>query len=131
MTQPRVERRQTKRSQKPAHEPGRSRSDGLTGLVQLQAALGNQTDFAGEEADKTTESAAGRAIVLFATNIDPDKRVDIMVHLHGWSGRQTDPHAGWRQHKKHGTVRDVDQDRIEGQLQAAGTPQMVAMLPQD
>ncbi len=92
--------------------------------------LGGGTAFVGDERKKTIESAEHRAIVLIPTGMKVGTSVDVMLHFHGWTHRAVDPHAGWRQHSgPDATVRDVDQDRIEAQLQAAGT-QLVAILPQ-
>jgi hypothetical protein len=96
---------------------------------------------AGEKA-RTTESAAGRAIALVPSTLKPTLPVDVMVHLHGYTGRSSDPYAGWRQQtvgkrdnvpgKKAGeaTVRDVDWDQIPQQMAASGNPQLMAILPQ-
>jgi hypothetical protein len=93
--------------------------------------LGNQEAFKDKvEGRKTIESAAGRAIVLIPPGIHPGMQVDVLFHLHGYSNRESDPHAGWRQHSTSGTVRDVDQDRIEAQLEAAKTTQLIAVMPQ-
>jgi hypothetical protein len=95
--------------------------------------LGNQEDFAsyGDEREMTTESAAGRAIVLFSDALDAKAPVDVMLHFHGYDFRKgVDPHAGWRQDKDVHTVRDVDQDRIEQQMDAAKATQTIAVLPQ-
>jgi hypothetical protein len=95
--------------------------------------LGNQKDNAdyGDEALMTDESAKGRAIVLYSTALDKDKPVDVLLHFHGWDFRKkTDPHAGWRQNKSDGTVRDIDQDQIEQQMEAVGTTQTIGVLPQ-
>src|SRR5262249_14329790 len=46
-----------------------------------------------------------------------------------FTNRSSDPYAGWRQ-RDDGTVRDVDQDRIEAQMRASGATQTVAILPQ-
>jgi len=95
--------------------------------------LGNQQDFAafGDEREMTTESAAGRAIVLFSEAFDAAAEVEVMLHFHGYDFRKgTDPHAGWRQDKDDQTVRDVDQDRVEQQMDASGATQTLAVLPQ-
>lgn len=115
--------------------------DGVRRVPLEGLARGNQRDFAGVEADKTTEAAGGKAIVLVplaagrpgeppATALDPTEPVDILLHLHGFGFRAQDPHAGWRRHRRWGTVRDVDQDRVEAQLRASNAPQLVAVLPQ-
>jgi len=91
---------------------------------------GNQAAFSGAESDKTTESAKGRAIALVPEGIHPDKPVDVFLHLHGYTNRAVDPYAGWRERKKDHTVRDVDWDRIEAQMDAAANPQLIGILPQ-
>lgn len=91
--------------------------------------LGNQRDFAGNERQKTDESAAGRAIVLVPSALDATQTVDVMLYFHGFTGRAADYAASFRQHSQAGTVRDVDQDRIEAQIEAAGTKQLIAVLP--
>lgn len=106
--------------------------------------LGNQKDVSGDhgldwkgrgdngknEQEKTTESAAGRAIVLVPTNFDPKKPAKVMLHLHGFTSRVVDPYAGWRQSAKDATVRDVTHDRIEAQLQSVKDSQLIGILPQ-
>jgi hypothetical protein len=87
-------------------------------------------EFVGKESDKTTESGAHRAVVLLPSSVKPGQRVDVLLHFHGFSHRASDPYAGWRQHSRSGTVRDVDLDRIEAQLQASGKTSMIAVLPQ-
>jgi hypothetical protein len=91
---------------------------------------GNQADFVGAEKDKTIESAAGKAIVLVPAGLDPAKATDVLLHLHGYTHRSWDPYAGWRQRAKDDTVRDVALDRIAQQMQAAGDPQLLAILAQ-
>jgi hypothetical protein len=106
--------------------------------------LGNQQKFSGDHATrsggvehgganeraKTTESAAGRAIVLVPDVLDPRKPTAIMLHMHGYTSRDFDPYAGWRQRSGDNTVRDVALDRIEQQMNAVGDPQIVGVLPQ-
>jgi hypothetical protein len=110
--------------------------DGLT--------LGNQRAFSGDhktrsgevepgeanERAKTTESGAGRAIVLVPTALAPKRPVAVLLHLHGYTSRDYDPYAGWRQHGRDQTVRDVALDRIEQQMQAVNDPQLIGVLPQ-
>jgi hypothetical protein len=92
--------------------------------------LGGETKFVGDESEKTSEPADHRAIVLIPAGLKVGKDVDVMLHFHGWTHREVDPHAGWRQHSgPDATVRDVDQDRIEAQLQASGA-NLIAILPQ-
>ena len=53
--------------------------------------------------------------------VAPNQEVDVLLHLHGFTSRSWDPYAGWRQRKSDHTVRDVDLDRIEQQMDAAIT----------
>jgi hypothetical protein len=94
--------------------------------------LGNQTGFVGEESKKTDESAKGFAVALVPAGVDATQPVDVLLHFHGYTSRDVDPYAGWRQDKATGKVRDVDQDRIEAQLEATAgaNPQLIAVLPQ-
>jgi hypothetical protein len=72
------------------------------------------------------EAANGRAIALVASNLDPSHPVEVLLHLHGHN-------IGYRQRRSGsnapGTVRDVEVDRIEQQLQASGRL-MIGVLPQ-
>jgi hypothetical protein len=70
---------------------------------------------------KTSESAEGRAVVLLPQNLDSKKPVDVLLHLHGMN-------EGYR--SVGSSVRDVDVDRVEQQLEASGRPQTIAVLPQ-
>jgi hypothetical protein len=82
------------------------------------------------EHQKTLESAAGRAIVLVHKNLTlgPEKEVSVLLHLHGWGWRRGDPFPGWRERDK--KVRDIAQDRIAEQIEAAQNPQIIGILPQ-
>jgi len=92
--------------------------------------LGNQEAFYGKDKDKTTESATGKAVVLVPESLNPSKPIDVMLHLHGFEYRASDPYAGWRERSSDATVRDVAQDQIEQQMQAAGTTQVIGVLAQ-
>ena len=101
--------------------------------------LGNQQAFSGtltkkdgeaQERAKTSESAAGRAIVLVPSGLDRTAPTKVMLHLHGFTSRSFDPYAGWRQRSSDNSVRDVAQDRIEQQMQTLNDPQMIGILPQ-
>ena len=89
--------------------------------------LGNQSPYATSAA---AEGAKGRAIVLLPDNIDLTRPVEVLLHLHGHN-------VGYRQRVtqsshpslKPGSVRDVDTDRIEQQLQASARP-IIGVLPQ-
>jgi hypothetical protein len=80
--------------------------------------------------DKTNESAAGRAIAVVPAALVTAKPVDVLLHLHGYTGRPGDPYPGWRQRRSDNTVRDVALDRIEQQLEATGATQLLGVLPQ-
>jgi D-alanyl-D-alanine carboxypeptidase len=84
--------------------------------------------YAGKGADpRTVEHADHRAIVLVPDGIDLDRPIDLMVHFHGLSSALTT--AGWRE-TKDGKVADEAVDHIEGQMEAIGNGQLVAILPE-
>jgi hypothetical protein len=96
--------------------------------------LGDQADFSGGHGGAdgratTSESAAGRAVVLVPKGLSDKASIAVWLHLHGSTGRSGDADAGWRE-RQDGTVRDVALDRLEAQLDAAGDPQVVGILPQ-
>jgi hypothetical protein len=76
------------------------------------------------------EAADGRAIVLLPANLDPTQPAEVLFHLHGHN-------IGYRHRKKQGkhpslrvgTVRDVETDRIEQQIEQSRRP-YIAVLPQ-
>jgi hypothetical protein len=75
----------------------------------------------------TTESAAGRAILIVPANLDTSQPIDVLLHLHGHN-------IGYRQRiasnlPDAGSVRDVLVDQIEDQLGRSGRA-MIAVLPQ-
>lgn len=78
----------------------------------------------------TREHADSRAIALVPTGIDGSKPVEVLFNLHGHN-------VGYRQRENQaadpslrpGTVRDVDSDRIEQQMQASGRT-MIGILPE-
>jgi hypothetical protein len=75
----------------------------------------------------TTESAAGRAILVVPASLDISQPVDVLLHLHGHN-------VGYRQRVASslpdaGSVRDVLVDQIEDQLDKSGRA-MIAVLPQ-
>src|ERR1700722_17185024 len=88
---------------------------------------GNQDQDAHPAAE---EAADARAIVLIPAAIDLTQPVEVLLHLHGHN-------VGYRQRRtqgKHaslrpGSVRDIDTDRIEQQLEASHRP-MIGVLPQ-
>lgn len=76
------------------------------------------------------ERANGRAIVLIPANLDLAQPVEVLLHLHGHNiGYRQRRTAGSHPTLQPGTVRDVETDRIEQQLQASGRP-MIGVLPQ-
>ena len=97
-------------------------------------------DDAQSEKNRTTETAAGRAIVLKPAGLDVNRPIDVLLHLHGYTSRRGDPAAGWRQSKvavtkdgkSYKPVRDIDQDRIAQQLATVtrSNPQTLGILPQ-
>lgn len=97
-------------------------------------------DGAQSEKNRTTETAAGRAIVLKPAGLAVDRPIDVLLHLHGYTSRRGDPAAGWRQSKvpvtrngkSYKPVRDIDQDRIAQQMATVTrtNPQTLAILPQ-
>ena len=107
---------------------------GKVGRYPLQGlAEGTQEEWKGPESLKLTqqEGAKGKAIGLVHKDIKLDKPVIVLVHLHGYAeDASTRPYAGYRQHKKTRKVRDVEHDRIAQQIEAAGDPQIIVVLPQ-
>ena len=74
----------------------------------------------------TSEAADGRAIVLIPEGLDVTKPVEVLLFLHGMN-------IGYRQRSatavNPGTVRDVENDRMEEQIKASNRP-MIGILPQ-
>jgi hypothetical protein len=69
------------------------------------------------------ETAQGRAIVLLPKEINLAKPVEVLLHLHGQNiGYRQRRTAGTDPLAKPGTVRDVEMDLIEQQVQASGRP---------
>ena len=93
---------------------------------------GHQGETLGSEsAQLTDESAAGRAVVIVPSRLNPDEKVDVLLHLHGYAeNAKSRPFAGWRQRKTDSAVRDVALDQIEQQLEGLGRPQLVGILAQ-
>lgn len=97
-------------------------------------------DDAASEKNRTTETAAGRAIVLKPAGLNVNSPIDVLLHLHGYTSRRWDPAAGWRQSKvaitkdgkSYKPVRDIDQDRIAQQMATVTktNPQTLGILPQ-
>ena len=93
---------------------------------------GNQGEWkSGASAQLSKEGAKGTAIAYVHKDIKADKPVTLVVHLHGYTeSAKSRPYAGWRQHKRTHKVRDVEHDRVANQLDAAGDPQIIVVLPQ-
>jgi len=117
---------------------GRVRRLAIAGL-----AGGATTSFKGGDSEHTTEAADHRAIVLVPQGFSPKDPVDVLLYFHGhtevWRGR----YAGFRQRtftptaatKKatltsDNTVRDVDLDQIEQQIDSSGKRQTIGILAQ-
>ena len=78
----------------------------------------------------TSEAADHRAIAVLPGAMKGTGPVDVLVHLHGYAeDAGSRPYAGWRQHGG-GSVRDVDLDRVEQQLDAVNQPRLIGVLPQ-
>ena len=92
--------------------------------------LGKQTEKNAANEALTDEKAAGRAVIVAPTNLDPTKAVDVMVQLHGYTETSKRPFAGWRQKKGTGEVRDVALDRVEAQIESLNQAQVVGILAQ-
>jgi len=60
---------------------------------------------------KTTESAAGRAVVWIHPELDPSRPVTVLLHLHGLTNRAGDPFAGYRENNVESEERLRKQDR--------------------
>jgi N-acetylmuramoyl-L-alanine amidase len=80
--------------------------------------LGNQQ---AAQASGVSESAAGRAIVILPSELEPSRPVETLLHLHGYN-------IGYRQ-RGGAEPRDIAVDRIPAQL-AAGGRNLIAVLPQ-
>jgi len=80
-------------------------------------------------ASLTTESAQHRAIALVPAGLDPTKPVTVLLHFHGHAETAGRPYASWREHKRTRQVRDVAHDQIAQQIEAAGDPQVLGVLP--
>ncbi len=85
----------------------------------------------------TDETAGRRAILVAPAGLALDSKVNVMVHLHGYtekysrSGKRVyRPYAGWRTKKGTGEVRDVALDQVEAQLLSVGDKHLVAILAQ-
>jgi hypothetical protein len=94
--------------------------------IPLEGLSGGLADAA--KRGTTGESSAHKAIAVVPDNVDWSKPVEVLLHFHGYGPGDREPttdDAG----TPAGTVRDVEADEIEQQLQASGRS-MVAILPQ-
>lgn len=113
--------------------------DGLVhGLQNASAGDGGKAltteDVAGKPAgparsEPAEQAGRGRAIALLPQTVRTDLPVEVLFHLHGNTEHAGRDYAGWRQHKDTGAVRDVERDKIAQQIQAAGSTQLVGILP--
>lgn len=126
------------------HKVGKIRRIPLEGLAQglQESAMIRQL---------SSESAKGRAIVLVPESLDPNKPIEVLVHLHGYTEDTSRPFAGWRalapaagktksqtlhalrqgvDDKDVAPVRDVALDQAEQQLEESGYAQQAMVLPQ-
>jgi len=108
----------------------------------FQASYGSR---ASAEKRMTKESPDHMAVVIMPDTLDAKRPVQVVLHFHGWGFRQEkgakDPYAGYlvasgNTASKQGSVRDVDQEHWEQQMDAvvdarsADQPQVVAILVQ-
>ncbi len=117
---------------------GRVRRLAIAGL-----AGGATSAFKGGDSEHTSEAADHRAIVLVPQGFSPKDPVDVLLYFHGhtevWRGR----YAGFRQRTftptaatekakltSDNTVRDVDLDQIEYQMDSSGKRQTIGILAQ-
>lgn len=77
----------------------------------------------------TSEKAAGRAIVVVPSNTNWQREVDVLLHFHGHGEAYRELSAKSEYDEPAGTVRDVESEQIEQQLEASGR-HMIAILPQ-
>jgi hypothetical protein len=77
----------------------------------------------------TKEKAAGRAIVVVPSNVGWQQEVDVLLHFHGHGEAYRELAAKSEYGEPAGTVRDVESEQIEQQLEASGR-HMIAILPQ-
>jgi hypothetical protein len=76
----------------------------------------------------TTEKAGGRAIVIVPPNVDW-QQVDVLLHFHGHGEAYRELTHESEYSEPAGTVRDVESEQIEQQLEVSGR-RMIAILPQ-
>jgi hypothetical protein len=79
---------------------------------------------------ETEEGADGRAIVLLPVTLDPTQPAEVLFHLHGHNvGYRHRKTKGRHASLRVGSVRDVETDQIEQQIEESGRP-YIAVLPQ-
>ncbi|TMC46130.1 MAG: hypothetical protein E6J25_00765 [Chloroflexi bacterium] len=124
---------------------------GLTQGLQQESATRKGKTESTMLAGLSPESAKGRAIVLVPEALKPNKPIEVLVHLHGYTESTGRPFAGLRAltpaagKTKNKTlralrqgidkndvapVRDVALDRAEQQLEGSGYTQEMIVLPQ-
>ena len=59
--------------------------------------LKNQNQSDAPDKAKTTEAAAGKAVVWMHPDLNPEQPVTVLLHLHGLTSRDGDPFAGYRE----------------------------------
>ncbi len=98
---------------------------------------GNQTEA--PEAAATNQSAVGRAVVIIPAGVtispppSPPPQIEILLFLHGHNiGYRQRTRRGKVSGSEVGTVRDVELDQLEQQLQAVNSPTriVIGVLPQ-
>ncbi|HKE76985.1 MAG TPA: M15 family metallopeptidase [Acidimicrobiales bacterium] len=114
------------------------RSVGAVDRFPLQLASGGYPGAGLDDvsAGLTSESARNRAIALVPTGLKPEEGVTVFLHFHGHAEKAGRPYASWREHvadkdhpERSGKVRDVAHDQIAQQIEAAGDPQVLGVLP--
>jgi hypothetical protein len=106
----------------PEQRIGSIRRIPVAGLTQ-----GNQNP---NRVPETDEAADGRAIVLLPATLDPTQPAEVLFHLHGHNvGYRHRKTKGRHPSLRVGSVRDVETDQIEQQLEESGRP-YIAVLPQ-
>jgi hypothetical protein len=79
---------------------------------------------------ETDETADGRAIVLLPATLDLTQPAEVLFHLHGHNvGFRHRKTQGRHPSLRVGSVRDVETDQIEQQIEESGRP-YIAVLPQ-
>lgn len=79
---------------------------------------------------ETNESANQRAIAVVPSSVDFTKKVDVLLHLHGHNVGYRERIAAHNTSGASGTVRDIEADQIEQQLDATSYKNIIGLLPQ-